>query len=45
MFSGVTADLVLAQASVFFGYIAPLVVLSVGIAVAGRVVGFFRRLF
>lgn len=45
MFSGVTADLILAQASVFFGYIAPLVVLALGISVAGRVVSFFRRLF
>lgn len=45
MFSAITADAVLAQASTFFGYVAPLVVLALGIGVAGRVISFFRRLF
>lgn len=45
MFSAVTSTDVLTQASVFFGYVAPLVVLSLGIGVAGRVISFFRRLF
>jgi hypothetical protein len=33
------------QGSTFFGYVAPIVILAMGIGVAGRVVRFFRQLF
>lgn len=44
-FGALTPEMIMTQASTFFGYVAPLLAVAVGIGVAGRVANFFRSLF